>query len=97
MIFLMTNEEDDWAYICRSNDRESFTFCLDDTENAYAINIVQAVTGSNGTFYLIERRLDRWIRWDVSVLDTCPCPDEIVRDDYLYIVEKDMLNNEKQV
>jgi len=84
MVFLVTREDEEWGYLCKSENEESFLFCLGEMENEIMIRFVDNIR-SRGSFYLIESRFKDTIRWDVSIVED----DDNLPEDILVLVKKE--------
>ncbi len=91
MIFQITNDKEEWGYVCESEDDASFLFCLSETENQIELLFTKAI-GDKHVSYLVEQRNGRDVGWDVKVIDRAPF--DIVSTDTLYLVNKKELNCE---
>lgn len=85
-IFLVTRDDDDWGYICQSEDTLSFLACLQDVENETQIRFVKHME-DDGLFYLVEQRLGDSLEWDVHIIGES---DDSLDEDVLYLVEKEI-------
>lgn len=85
MIFLVTRDDEEYGYICKSEDAMSFLACLDDIANETQIRFVKSVEDKE-LFYLVERRFDEMIEWDVCVIDE---NEDEYYEDVLYLVAKE--------
>ncbi len=89
MIFVITSPDEEFGYICKSENESTFLFCLDEPENETIIRFDSPLEMGN-TSYLVEQRLGREIGWDVKVVDSPISLD--VTEDSLFLVRKSELN-----
>lgn len=92
MIFLVSREGEEWGYVCRSVNEESFVMCLHDIENSMQIGFVSASKMDDQSYELIEERLGREISWKANVTDK-----EfgfVESDDVLYLINIKELSRE---
>ena len=90
MIFVITSpEEEEFGYICKSENELTFLFCLDDPENETIIRFDSPLKKGN-TSYLVEQRLGKEIGWSVKIIDPPASLD--VTENSLFLVRKSELN-----
>lgn len=87
MIFLVTRKDEEYGYVCSSEDVESLAFCLTDIENEMLIRFVSLRQTAVGDVVVTESRFDELIEWDVYVVDYWS---EELPEDVLVLVKKEM-------
>lgn len=70
MIFLLTNDKDEFGYICKAKGPDAFLACLSELENEFQIRIIGHQKDIDGRLdYLIEQRLNEVVHWHVTVVE----------------------------
>ena len=84
MIFLLTNANDNYGYICKSKDADTFTACLNELENEFQVKFENP---SSKLGYFAEKRFGENIRWTVREIESDMGLCE--KEDILYLIGGD--------
>jgi hypothetical protein len=71
MMFLLTNPVDNYGFICRSENQQSFIYCFDELENQFQMRVNHCEIDDDGRLdYVLEERNGQNVLWAVSVIES---------------------------
>lgn len=83
MIFLLTNNNDNYGFICKSKNQDTFMACFNEMENEFQMRVVDFEKDIDGRLEcVVENRNGKDVVWVVSFVESgeriCPKEDILV-------------------
>jgi len=71
MMFLLTNSTDNYGFICKSENQDTFMACFSEMENEFQIRVIDFERDFDGRLdCVVESRNGKEVVWAVSVIES---------------------------